>query len=377
VNSPDPQHRCHPAEFGGVTAEEDRIHWPALEALVHCDPAARGLASFRREARPLDAGQLHAAAVHLARHATAVGIVTGFCAVTRDRVTAETDGPPGALYLARALLALGVEPLLISDRYALPLLAAGCDAWRLDRKILVEFPFEDGDPAAAARANNGPSWDAMTDRWLGAFFSTGPGNRLSHIIAIERAGPSHTLDSFQKQPRAAVAPSDFYSADVPAEDRNLCHNMLGQSINGWTAKTHRLFEWIREKHLPLATIGIGDGGNEIGMGRFAWELLVEAIGSASAGRIACRVVTDFALIAGVSNWGAYALALAVCRLRGQAKLACAWTAAEQRQLIELMVQQAGAVDGLSLRREATVDGLPLETFLQPLVAIRNLLEIPS
>jgi D-glutamate cyclase len=297
--------------------------------------------------------------------------------VAKDRVTAETDGPPGALYLARALMALGVEPLVVSDRYALPLLAVGCDAWQLDRRILVEFPFEDGDSAAAARTRNGPSWDAKTDHWLDAFFAAGPGNRLSHIIAIERAGPSHTLESFQKQSRAAVAPSDFFSADVPAEDRNLCHNMHGQSINGWTAKTHRLFEWISEKHLPLVTIGIGDGGNEIGMGRFAWELLVKAIGGAQAGRIACRIPTDFALIAGVSNWAAYALALTVCRLRGQADLGRGWTAPEQRELIELMVQKAGAVDGLSLRREATVDGLPLETFLQPIVEIRNLLEIPS
>ncbi|HEV3136577.1 MAG TPA: glutamate cyclase domain-containing protein [Pirellulales bacterium] len=377
MNSPDRHPQSHPAEFSSVTTEENRIDWPALEALTHRDPAARGLASFRREARPLDAGQLRGAAVHLARHAAGVAIVTGFCAVTNDRVTAETDGPPGALFLARALMALGIQPLVISDRYALPLLEAGCNAWRLDRKILVEFPFEDGDPAAAARANNGPSWDAKTDRWLDGFFAAGPGNRLSHIIAIERAGPSHTLESFQKQSRTAVAPSNSFSADVPAEDRNLCHDMRGQSINGWTAKTHRVFEWIGEKHLPIVTIGIGDGGNEIGMGRFAWELLVEAIGSAPAGRIACRIATDFALIAGVSNWAAYALALALCRLRGHAKLACDWTAPEQRELIELMVRKAGAVDGLSLRPEATVDGLSLETFLQPLVEIRNLLEIES
>jgi hypothetical protein len=121
----------------------DRIDWPALEALVHCDPAARGLASFRLAAAPLDAGQLRAAAVHLARHASGVAIVTGFCALAHDRVTTETDGPPGALYFARALIALGVDALLITDRYALPLLEVGCYLWRLDRKILVEFPFEE------------------------------------------------------------------------------------------------------------------------------------------------------------------------------------------------------------------------------------------
>jgi D-glutamate cyclase len=373
VNSPDRHHPSYPAEFKGVAAEVNRIDWPALEALVHCDPAARGLASFRLAAAPLDAGQLRAAAVHLAQHASAVAIVTGFCAAAYDRVTAETDGPPGALYFARALIALGIDALLIGDCYSLPLLEVGCDLWQLDRKILVEFPFEDGAPADAARSCNGPSCNGKTDRWLDQFFAGGPGNRLSHLVAIERPGPSHTLESFQMQPRAVVASSERFLADVSADDRNLCHTMRGQSINGLTAKTHRLFEWISERRLPITTIGIGDGGNEIGMGRFAWELLVEAIGNESAGRIACRIATDFTLIAGVSNWAAYALALAVCRLRGNEVSARDWTAADQRELIELMVQKAGAVDGLTLRAEATVDGLPLDIFLQPLVAMQKLL----
>lgn len=375
MNSPDPHRHSRSAKLTPATAEEPQVDWPALEAVVHCDPAGRGLASFRQAAAPLDAGQLRGAAVHLAGHAAAVAIVTGFCAQVKDDITAETDGPPGALYLARALLALGVDVLLISDRYALPLIEVGCDLWQLDRKILVEFPFEEGTSTAAARARNGPPWDAKTDRWLEQFFAEGPGPRLTHLIAIERAGPSHTLESFEMQSRAAPAPRERFLAEVPAEARNRCHNMRGQSINGLTAKTHRLFEWVSEKHLPITTIGIGDGGNEIGMGRFAWEWLVEASGGGPAGRIACRIATDFTLLSGVSNWAAYALALAVCRLRGQAALGRDWSSANQRELIEAMVQKAGAVDGLTLRREATVDGLPLETFLQPLVAMRRLLGI--
>ncbi|MBI3838491.1 MAG: DUF4392 domain-containing protein [Planctomycetia bacterium] len=372
MNSRDPHDR-RPAEFVHTTAQEQDIDWPALQALVHRDPARRGLASFLHAKAPLDTGQLCASAVHLARHASGVAIVTGFCAQVNDRVTAETDGPPGALYLARALLALGFDVLVISDSYALPLIEVGCDLWRLDRKILVEFPFEDGAPAAAARARNGPPWDDKTDRWLNQFFASGPVHRLSHLIVIERPGPSHTFESFEKQPRAAAAPRERFLAEVPAEDRNLCHNMRGQSINGLTAKTHRLFEWISENHLPITTIGIGDGANEIGMGRFAWELLVEAVGDGPARRIACRIATDFTLLAGVSNWAAYALALAVCRLGGQADLGRDWPAAEQRELIEAMVRKAGAVDGLTLRREATIDGLPMETFLLPLVGMRRLL----
>jgi hypothetical protein len=41
--------------FEGLDA---RLPWAEIEQIVHLDPAGRGLASFRREGAPLDAGQL-------------------------------------------------------------------------------------------------------------------------------------------------------------------------------------------------------------------------------------------------------------------------------------------------------------------------------
>jgi hypothetical protein len=38
-----------------------------------------------------------------------------------------------------------------------------------------------------------------------------------------------------------------------------------------------------------------------------------------------------------------------------------------------LVAQTRAVDGLTLRREATVDGLPLDVYLRPLEEMRKLL----
>ena len=359
-----------------IVEEDRRFPWLGLEQLVHLDPAGRGLASFRRSAEPLDAGQLRTAAVHIVQHASTVGIVTGFCATSDGQVTAETDGPPGALFLARAFLALGVDVCLLSDCYGLPLLQVGCELWNLDVRMLVEIPFEDDNPECLARTRNDPTLNAKTDRWVREFFASERGQRLSHLIAIERPGPSHTLDSLALQTRPGSSPTDDFAIQVPAEHRNVCHNMRGGSINGFTAKAHCLFEYVREQHLPITTIGIGDGGNEIGMGQFPWEQLVEAIGSVAAGRIACRIATDFTLIAGVSNWAAYALALAIGKLRG-AEESCHWQPSQQRDLIEAMVQRAGAVDGLTLRPEPTVDGLPLDIYLQPLVEMRKLLGFPD
>jgi hypothetical protein len=146
--------------------------------------------------------------------------------------------------------------------------------------------------------------------------------------------------------------------------------MRGQSIEALTAKVHRMAEWIAERRLPITTIGIGDGGNELGMGRFAWELLVQA-GGQVAGRIACRVGTDFTLIGGVSDWAAYALTLGMAKLRDRSETARGWRAGDQRELIGALVKQAGLVDGVTLRREPTVDGLSLDAYLRPLVEMRQ------
>jgi hypothetical protein len=149
--------------------------------------------------------------------------------------------------------------------------------------------------------------------------------------------------------------------------------MRGESINALTAKTHLLFEAVGNAGRAITTIGLGDGGNEIGMGQFDFETMVEAIGPGSAPRIISRIATDFTIIAGVSDWAAYALALAVGRLCDAPELGRDWDAPRQRALIEQMVLRTQAVDGLTLRREPTVDGLPLDVYLRPLEAMRKLL----
>jgi hypothetical protein len=273
---------------------------------------------------------------------------------------------------------LGVDATLISDRFCLPLLEAGCACCNLTGVRLVEFPLEIGTPEAPARARNHIDKNAATERWLDAFFSAGPGRSLSHLISIERPSPSHTSDSLAAQKRAGAVPFERFAALVPVADRDICHNMHGQSIDAYTGKTHRLFERIAAERLSIATIGIGDGGNEIGMGSFAWETIVDAVGGDSdnsfAGRIAARVATDFAIIGGVSNWVAYALALSLARLRGAGDLARNWDGQRERGLIEVLVR-AGAVDGVTRRQEPTVDGLELDAYLAALTAMRSLLSI--
>jgi hypothetical protein len=58
----------------------------------------------------------------------------------------------------------------------------------------------------------------------------------------------------------------------------------------------------------------------------------------------------------VSNWGAYGIVVELARLSKRPLL---HTAEEERGMIRACVA-AGAVDGITRKREATVDALPLE-----------------
>jgi hypothetical protein len=347
--------------------------WPELEALIRRDPGGRGVASFCVEGRPLAENQLRRAAESLAEHGQRVAVVTGFCVFDGERWTAETDGPPGALYLARALICLGLEVSVLGDAYCTPLLQAGCDAWGLPPGIVHEFPFEPGGPEAPNRQSNDPLASPTSLAWAADFLASAAGKRLSHVVAIERCGPSHTLTSLEKQPRDGPVPYDEFESEVPPDHRNRCHNMRGVDITAHTAKTHLLFEKAREA--GVHTIGLADGGNELGMGSVAWETLRQAIRQGPAGRVACRIAADDVLLAGVSNWAGYALASAVCVLRGRRDLLAPWDAADLKKLIQAMVDHGGAVDGVTRRHEASVDGLPLEDYLAVLTAMRSLANV--
>ncbi len=51
----------------------------------------------------------------------------------------------------------------------------------------------------------------------------------------------------------------------------------------------------------LKSIGIGDGGNEVGMGKIYDRIITSNIQNASD--IACIVPSDHLIVASVSNWG--------------------------------------------------------------------------
>jgi hypothetical protein len=290
----------------------------AIRDLIQQDPNNRGLRSDPAENLVTAcAGDFEAACASIAQtQRPVIGVVTGFYITDTEPPCGETDGPPGALFLARALAPLGIEVQVATDSFSRAALDAGLAACRLpdSRHLFTVAP-------------------------LGLDLDT-----LTHLIALERVGPSHHDDH--------------------------CYSMRGRDVTSHTSPAHLLFE--DAAHSPSkTTIGIGDGGNEIGMGKIPREVIERNIPRGDL--IACRVPADHLIVTGVSNWGSYGLAAGVRLLRGAPHDPALFDPRREEELLQLMVEKGPLVDGMSGQPTATVDGLPFDRYARVLEEIGRLL----
>jgi len=183
------------------------------------------------------------------------------------------------------------------------------------------------------------------------------------LEAIVKAVGPYNL-SVKKRPTYAI----WIERAGPATDGK-CYTMRGLDITA-----HLKDEVIKLacQIPPFTTIGIGDGGNEIGMGKIPHETIVKNIPNGDL--IHCRVPTDHLIVCGVSNWGAYALAAGIYVLRGVKPPADLFDPDREREILEVMVREGPLVDGKTGRQEATVDGLTWDEYVKPLIQIRQILE---
>jgi hypothetical protein len=281
-------------------------------------------------------------------------IVTGFYIPHAEPPGGETDGPLGAVFLARALVPLGVEVVLATDRFCARALEVGVKECGLAGAVSVRSLPSSADPLA----------------W-GDFH--GLEGRVTHLIALERVGPSHTRESLLAQ-RCDGRPKEMaaFEREVPETHQDRCHTMGGLDITANMGPAHLLFETAMRGKPSVATIGIGDGGNEIGMGKMPWEVIRKNI--PNGGLVACRVPTHALIVAGVSNWGAYALAAGVTALRGKRPDSGLFDVAREKELLSVMVREGPLVDGVSGKPTVTVDGLAFAQYANPLERLRALME---
>lgn len=307
-----------------MTADEKLA---AILAAVQTDPGHRGLARDPHDNLfTATAGDFQAACQSIAETEHPIlQLYTGFFIPTAEVPAFETDGPLGLTFLCRALQPLGVSAWIITE-------------WRCWNPLAFGFAEIDGSAAdlwASDRDQNGLVAMHRESK------STPESARISHTITIERVGPA-------------------------SDER--CYSMRGLDI---TERHYKDFAGLYRINSPGKTIGIGDGGNEIGMGKIPHETIVKNIPNGDL--IHCRVPTDHLIVAGVSNWGAYALAAGIFVLRGVTPPADLFDPDREREILEVMVREGPLVDGVTGKQTATVDGLTWEEYAKPLIRIREIL----
>jgi hypothetical protein len=285
-----------------------------------------------------------------------IAVVTGFFISDAQPPAGETDGPLGALFLARALSPLGIRVTLVTDGFCYQALKAGVEACALKNVAMVRLPsFEDSSRLAPESY-----WQTFSE-------SAG---RVTHLIAIERPGPSHTLESVLGQPGATDDTREEFIREVLSRHHDRCQTMRGRDVTHLMSPAHYLFEMAPRQNPKVVTLGVGDGGNEIGMGKIRWEIIRRNV--AGGAQIACRVPVDHLIVCGISNWGAYALGAGIRLLLGHAPAEDLFDPNRERDLLRIMVEGGPLVDGVLAVPSITVDGLSFERYAEPLERLREL-----
>ena len=220
----------------------------------------------------------HLAAKALAdkvRRGDTVLITTGL--IAPPYMVAEEDGPIAAATLARAVdVGLDATPIIICQAVVVQAMEALCQAVGLmpttpelavvtPRKvILLPFPLDD---------------------------------------ELARREAVRLLDQFK--PKALVA-----IEKLSKNAKGVYHNGFGIDVSSVQAKVDHLFDIARERE--IATVGVGDGGNEIGTACIA-DAVRKVVptgakcGCPCASGIAAATDTDYCVFGSKSNYGGFAI----------------------------------------------------------------------
>jgi hypothetical protein len=310
----------------------------------------------------------------LAQKGKKVVIITGFYVPVGDPPATETDGPPGALALAKGLRYLGMEVSLLSDEYSLSALKAGLRILDLPKKEVpvLCFPLEHSDRDHTSRTMNEENQSSISIRFAQDFFRSLPGQDLTHLIYIERVGPNHTLESFVAQERQGKPPLKEFETILPPPIRNRCFSSRLEDITRFTAKTHFLLDLAGRLNLPVASIGIGDRGNEIGAGKIPWEVFKENSSTNREAVFCSRVKTDALISCGISNWGGYALLAGVALAVGRLDILQKVTPEQEGTVLDYLVRHGPAIDGITCKPDHSVDGIEFDDYMKVIERIKEI-----
>lgn len=251
-----------------------------------------------------------------------VAIVTGAW-IPGEMPVGESDGPYGAVVLARALERLGHEVTIYTDVECAPPIGKLIDYF--GARVALD-PVSRDDPAA----NNSIADDSDA------------------IVAIERLG------------------------------RNVHGNLY--SMNAYPVSEHHFafddcFYAMRAAGKP--TVAVTDGGNEIGYGGIRERLVAELPGlnlaekTPCGGGIVCATPCDALVVANSSNLGAYGVVAALALLNGDASLC---HEPELEQALHHIGVGLGLIDGGGGGAIAATDGIPAAASAAVVHVLRTIVE---
>jgi len=251
-----------------------------LRARPYILPMHRAAVDHHGGPLSLAAGHLLSTAIRGKKNAVVV-IVTGFASVSLG--VGEQDGPVGAAYLGRTLAALGALPVFVTDEHQFDLVQQSIRGGGLN-----VIPLDMARKAIALRPSVSTliGWPADPDDARRRTRELLQQLEPAAIVAIERPG---------------------------ANEHGTCHQLSGLALDlSLCSDTDVLWAAARAGGIPC--VGIGDAGNELGMGTIrplVEHWLGDRKSTVNGGSIAAVQEADATVIAAVSNWGAYATAAAL------------------------------------------------------------------
>ena len=238
----------------------------------------------------------------------------------------ETDGPSGALAVARALVAVGCRVTVLTDECNLSVVQACATAAAETCELMRHVGIRGYPPHS--------TWDE--GKWAAELSVMA--EDAHGLVSLERAGPC-------------------------ADGRYLTMSM--KDMSHLVAPLDRLLPLLNAA--GMVTVGIGDGGNEVGMGH-PNHLNLVARHVTNGDTIGCVVPARWLIPCSVSNWGGYALAAAVAMATAAmgdqlypGSVANASTVlpspAEEAAIVDAGIS-VGMRDGVTGLQQRTVDGMP-------------------
>ena len=267
-------------------------------------------------------------------------ILTGF--VIPHFQKAETDGPVGAAALARALdIGLGAVTHVFTEELL---------------REAVSCSFSGAGLHVTDAAN---------------FSDTGRGRKVvveGFPLDHEKAGQEAKKILDKLKPAAVIA------IERPGwNEQKIHHSGAGFDISPYTAKVDYIFEEARNR--SILTIGIGDLGNEMGMG-YVKDLVKKLVPHGNEclcdckGGIAAAFEPDLGIICNISNWGAYGVA--ACLAAVVAEMDVLHDPETERLMIRESVR-GGQIDPVSGMHRPYVDGESEDTNAYIIHMLRNII----